>query len=158
MYHIIGGDGKEYGPVSADDLRGWLAEGRANGQTQARPEGTTDWQPLSSLPDFAAPCAIPPVLPTPQRGDSLNKIIPYRNVPALVGYYCAVFALIPIVGIFLGLIALVLGLVGLRQARRNPATGGEVHAWVGIVLGGLCGLGNLALVIWFVMAVSRHRY
>ena len=28
MYLIIGGDGKEYGPISGADLRKWIAEGR----------------------------------------------------------------------------------------------------------------------------------
>ena len=29
-YTIIGGDQKEYGPVTGDDLRQWMAEGRLN--------------------------------------------------------------------------------------------------------------------------------
>jgi len=158
MYFIIGGDGKEYGPVSLDELRRWLAEGRANGQTKARTAGATDWQPLNSLPEFAGLCAPPPVLRphAAPGGDSVNKIIPYRNVPALAGYYCAVFALIPFLGIILGLIAFVLGFVGLRQARLNAAAGGKVHAWIGIILGGLCGFGYLALVVVFIVAASRH--
>ena len=53
MYKIIGGDQKEYGPVSADDLRRWITEGRANARTQVLAEGTTEWKPLSALPEFA---------------------------------------------------------------------------------------------------------
>ena len=53
MYKIIGGDGKEYGPVNADDLRRWIAEGRLNGQSQVKPEGATDWVPLGALAEFA---------------------------------------------------------------------------------------------------------
>ena len=157
MYHIIGGDGGEYGPVSAADLQRWVAEGRVNSQTRTRAEGKSEWQILSSFPEFDGLSAPPPVLQSqPAAGsDTVNKIIPYRNVPALAGYYCAVFALIPFLGILLGVIALVLGLVGLRQARLNPAAGGKVHAWIGILLGGLCGFGYLALVVWFV--VANHR-
>ena len=64
MYKIIGGDGKEYGPISADQLRQWISEGRVNGQTQALIEGTTDWKPLGALSEFtsffsAPPAAIP---------------------------------------------------------------------------------------------------
>jgi len=36
-YFMQGGDGKEYGPVGAEQLRQWVAEGRANAQTQVRP-------------------------------------------------------------------------------------------------------------------------
>ena len=53
MFKIIGGDGKEYGPVSADDLRQWMAQGRANGATKARRDGTEDWKTLGDFPEFA---------------------------------------------------------------------------------------------------------
>jgi hypothetical protein len=53
MYKIIGADQKEYGPVSADQLRLWITEGRVNGQTSIWPEGATEWKPLSTLSEFA---------------------------------------------------------------------------------------------------------
>lgn len=53
MYWMIGGDGKEYGPVEEDQLRTWIAEHRANAQTLVRREGKTDWVALGSLPEFA---------------------------------------------------------------------------------------------------------
>jgi hypothetical protein len=40
MYKIIGADGKEYGPITADQLRAWIVEGRANAQTKVLMEGT----------------------------------------------------------------------------------------------------------------------
>lgn len=157
MYRIIGGDGNEYGPVSAEELQRWLSEGRVNGRTKTQAEGEADWRPLSAIVEFAGLC--PPPLLQPQSApgsDAVNKVIPYRNIPALAGYYCGVFALIPLLGIVLGLIALGLGIVGLRVARSNPAAGGKVHAWIGIVLGGLCGFGYLALLVVFIVAASRH--
>jgi hypothetical protein len=57
MYKIIGADGNEYGPESAEQLRHWIAEGRANGQTLAQAEGTQEWKPLSAFGDFAAALA-----------------------------------------------------------------------------------------------------
>jgi hypothetical protein len=53
MYKIIGGDQREYGPVSADELRRWIAEGRLNAHSLARSENTTEWKPLSAFPEFA---------------------------------------------------------------------------------------------------------
>src|SRR5438105_2078355 len=53
MYKIIGGDRKEYGPVSVDELRHWIAEGRLNGQSLALAEGSVEWRTLSSFPEFA---------------------------------------------------------------------------------------------------------
>jgi len=53
MYKIIGKDGQQYGPVSAEQVRVWIAENRANAQTLAQPEGAPDWKPLGALADFA---------------------------------------------------------------------------------------------------------
>lgn len=53
MFTIIGADGKEYGPVPADKLREWIANGRANAQTQCRRDGETAWSTLGSLPEFS---------------------------------------------------------------------------------------------------------
>ncbi len=38
MYKIIGADGKEYGPVTSEQVRQWITEGRANAQTKVQPE------------------------------------------------------------------------------------------------------------------------
>jgi hypothetical protein len=60
MYKIIGADQKEYGPVSAEQIRQWVAEGRVNAQTLVRPEGETEWKPLSTFPEFSAPLGAAP--------------------------------------------------------------------------------------------------
>lgn len=60
MFTIIGADGKEYGPVTADKLREWIASGRANAQTQCRREGEVAWSTLGSLPEFASGFAATP--------------------------------------------------------------------------------------------------
>jgi uncharacterized membrane protein len=67
MYKIIGADQKEYGPVSADEIRQWLAQGRANGQTPVQMVGDSGWKPLSLCPEFAAALAAspPPIAPLP---------------------------------------------------------------------------------------------
>jgi TM2 domain-containing membrane protein YozV len=64
MYRIIGKDGQQYGPVSAEQLRSWIAENRANAQTLVQADGTQDWKPLGSLPEFAADLKPPPVSAT----------------------------------------------------------------------------------------------
>ncbi|MDB6064447.1 MAG: hypothetical protein JWR26_655 [Pedosphaera sp.] len=91
MYKIIGADLKEYGPVSADELREWIAQGRANGQTAVKLEGTTDWKPLSSFPEFTAnlasspSAAIPPTLPSPADYSSLPSDIAERDYDLDIG-------------------------------------------------------------------------
>jgi len=58
MYKIIGADQKEYGPVTSDQIRQWIAEGRANAQTLARAEGADELKPLSAFPEFAGALGI----------------------------------------------------------------------------------------------------
>jgi hypothetical protein len=65
MYKIRGADQKEYGPVTADQLRQWITEGRANSQTMVQGPESTEWKPLSSFPDFAS---VVPAAPTTTPG------------------------------------------------------------------------------------------
>jgi len=61
MFRVTGIDGQVYGPVSADQLRRWIAERRVNAQSLVLVEGTTEWKPLSALQEFAAEVKPPPV-------------------------------------------------------------------------------------------------
>jgi hypothetical protein len=78
MYKIIGADQKEYGPVTADQVRQWLAEGRANLQTKVLAEGATEWKAIGELPEFAGaapgPAPIAPMMAAPSAGaaDQVN--------------------------------------------------------------------------------------
>ena len=54
MYKIIGADQKEYGPVAVDQVNTWILEGRANGQTLAQAQGSSEWKALLSFPEFAS--------------------------------------------------------------------------------------------------------
>ena len=52
-YTIIGGDNKEYGPVTEAELRQWIAEGRLNAQSRAKSESDAEFRPLAQFPEFA---------------------------------------------------------------------------------------------------------
>lgn len=60
MFTIIGGDGKEYGPATVEQLRGWIAAGRANLDTKAKAAGSDEWRRLGDYPEFATAAATPP--------------------------------------------------------------------------------------------------
>jgi hypothetical protein len=70
------------------------------------------------------------------QGDGTGGLIPYKNPKALIAYYLGIFSFIPLLGIFLGIAAFVLGILGLRDRKRNPVIKGSIHAWIGIVVGG----------------------
>ena len=85
MYKIIGADEKEYGPVPAEQLRQWIAQGRANAQTKVRSEGSADWKALSEFPEFAealgakAAANSPPPKVSSSEGDKLAAEIIARD-------------------------------------------------------------------------------
>lgn len=70
-------------------------------------------------------------------------VVPYKNVPALVGYYLGVFSLIPCLGAVLALGAVPLGIAGLRKARSTPGAHGTAHAITAIVLGSIVLLAHI---------------
>lgn len=125
------------------------------------PESAADWDGRSP---YAAPEArVGAAYERPEdRGEEiLRTIVPVRNKPALVAYYLGVFslaALIPflgVVGIGMGIVAVVQGLKGRRLVLDHPEVKGKIHAWVGILFGGLwatLGLAMHALFLFFIIA------
>jgi len=148
MYKIIGADGKEYGPITAEQLRQWIAEGRANAQTKILLEGTTDWKSLSEFPEFAAS---PPV-PTP----TLTGFAAPRNIaPEQVNGPAVGLMVVAILGFVLQALSLVMNLVGTsflpvqqdNQALANMFSGtlGVVSAIIGLLISGLIFFGALKM-------------
>jgi hypothetical protein len=65
-----------------------------------------------------------------------------RNRAAVQAYRCALYGLIPGVGLLLGGAAIVYGIVGRRRFHEDPELRGLGHAIAGIVLGTLELLSN----------------
>ena len=108
MYKVIGADGREYGPVSADQMKQWIAEGRVNSQTQVGTEGAADWQPISTLPEFAAEVtrsAGPPAVPLPTPASKRSGLAVGSLVLGILGLFT--FGATAIVGLVLGIVAMV---------------------------------------------------
>ena len=81
MFNIIGADGKQYGPVSGEQIRQWIREGRANRASQVQPVDGSEWKSLESLGEFAdafatsssaPPAVAPPAMNVSARAS--NKI------------------------------------------------------------------------------------
>jgi hypothetical protein len=83
MYTIIGGDGKEYGPVADAQVRSWIAAGRANLQTRVRAEGSDEWKTLADFPEILTP-GPGAGLPLAARAGKLDIISCYERSWALL--------------------------------------------------------------------------
>ncbi|TVQ53303.1 MAG: DUF4190 domain-containing protein [Phycisphaerales bacterium] len=148
QYRLRLPDGNEYGPVSMDTIVGWTRQSRVprNASLVEEPDGTV--RPVMDVPElhpfFQAMGA---AASHHDKHSSISSLIPYRNVPALTGYYLSIAALLPIIGLPIGLVAVILGVVGLSRVRANPACKGTVHAWIAIALGTIGFMISLVMLV-----------
>lgn len=151
MYKILGGDGKEYGPISADVLRQWIAEGRANAQTQVQPEGGA-WIALGQLPEFflsfnsnPAPGGAPGTI------SPGTSAAPANNMVGLIGFILSLSSL-PLLcccyGLPLNIAGIVCSAIGLVQIRNAP----ERHSGRGLALTGLI-VGIVSVILGILMLI-----
>jgi len=137
MYKIIGADLKEYGPVSADQLRQWLAEGRVNSQTKIQAADSTEWKAMADVPEFAGllPKALPPS-PTPVAPITPLPTQPKNSQMAVWSMVTGIASLLCCCGWFLlPPASIVLGAVALSQLKAHPELTGRGFAIAGIILG-----------------------
>lgn len=152
-YRIIGADGKEYGPVSTDQLRQWINEGRVDGATRVLVENSLQWMPLASIPGF-----VPPSTPAPPF--SSTGYIPFRrtNSLAVTGMILGILALtlgLCCYGVPFNLLGLVFSIIGLVQINSHPELyDGKGMAISGIVLCVLSILLTAAMFLFFGLAAA----
>jgi hypothetical protein len=154
MYTIIGGDGKEYGPVSAEQVRAWVAGGRANLKTKIKAPGGDEWKSVADFPELTGEApqgAFPGATPAPAYPDpaaDLDILSCYErswallkaNFWPLVGVNLVIMVLFALIGytqfigvffvspLFGGLIAGGLYYYVLLKARGLPTTFGDAFA------------------------------
>jgi hypothetical protein len=127
MYKIIGADGREYGPVSAEQLRQWIAEGRANPQTLMQAVGSTEWKPLTLFQELS-PSMPPTALPAPKTNSMAVAGLVFGLLGLMGGWFCCCGPLFNMLGI-------VFSIVGLSQIKHNPSREtGRGIAMTGLVL------------------------
>jgi hypothetical protein len=166
MYKIIGADKKEYGPISADQMRQWISEGRVSAQTLAQAEGQMDWRPVIAFPEFAdvlgaAPGAAAPAAPVADGGR--EAALSAVKGPAIG---LLVTAILGLIAVALGLIVNVLTLVGVpigmhgmsdpqMQKYFNMAGGGFgiIQNIIGAVIGVLIWRGAAKM-----KALENHQF
>jgi hypothetical protein len=156
MYKIIGADQKEYGPVSADQLRQWLTEGRVNGQTKVQAADSAEWKTLAELPEFAA--LLPKAPPPPVRPAPIAPLPsqPKNSGMAVWAMVLGILSLLCCCGWYvLAPTAIVLGAVALSNLKSHPELTGRGFAIAGIALG-VCAL--LGYGVASIIFVSNPDY
>ncbi len=133
MHYTIQRQAEQYGPYDLMQVRSMAQAGQLF---------ATDlvWAQGSNTPVTVA------TLLQAQQGDATGGVIPYKNGPALIAYYLAVASLIPVIGFFCAIPAFFLGLKGLKKAKAEPHVRGQVHAWIGVLVGGFFTLAYLVAI------------
>ena len=140
MYKIIGADGREYGPITADQLRNWIAEGRATPETRVRAEGAAQWKLLTEYLEFAP--ALARVLPS-RPAPGLIYISPTlrTNSMALAAMLMGILSMTCGVcccccyGLPFNVLGVIFALIALSQIKNDPQSQqGRSLAIVGLVL------------------------
>jgi hypothetical protein len=161
MYRVIGGDGKEYGPVTLEQLKTWIAESRFNAQSRIRSEGSFEWKRASEIPEVAELLGVPVTAPA-------APPLPVENVAAQASQGLAITSLvlgiIGVVAVFCGgllagIAAIICGHIAYNRARRNPAQyAGSGMAMAGFILGYVSlALSLLVLPAMLLPALSRAK-
>jgi len=153
MYKIIGADLKEYGPVSVEQLRQWIREGRVNGQTKVQVADSTEWKSMADCPEFADVWPkTPQSLPTPSVPITPMPAQPRNSQTAVWSLVTGIASLLCCCICILGPVAIVLGIVALSQLKSHPELTGRGFAITGIVLGIVSLL--LGAALWAVLFSS----
>ena len=107
-YMILGGDGQQYGPVTAKEFQAWTRDGRVNGQTQVLATGAAAWVAASTLPELGMAALVVPPIPI---STGPATYAPVANDPAVEArvrsgaswfYWVAALTLITSVSKFVG--------------------------------------------------------
>jgi len=152
-YKVIGGDLKQYGPVTAEELRKWIADGRLNAQSLVQVHGDIEWKQLSTFPEFADAFAGKPTTlgaplpPVPAENGEREAALQRIKGPAIG---LKVTAIIGLALVALGFVINIATLMGYQIIPQQPMTDPQMQK-VFSGLGG--GLGIVQGVVGAVIGV-----
>jgi hypothetical protein len=144
IYKIIGDDGKEYGPATAEQIRQWIAAGRVESRTPVFVTGAAEWNFVGLLPEFAgcfAASATPPPI-APPRGTSAAARMAKSNGYAQAGLVFGILSITCCCCFPFGVLGLIFSLIALSQINANP----HLHTGRGLAIAGLI-LSGLSLLL-----------
>ena len=165
MYTIFGSDNQEHGPVDATVLRRWIAEGRANAQTQAKGKGDANWRPLSAFPEFAndlppgtsaygsvAQPGAPMGMPGQMMYPGAMPVVAPTNGMAVAGMIMGILSLVLLCctyGLPFNMLGIIFSAVALKQLKTNPLQQGRGMAIAGLIMSIIGSVLFLVLLVIF---------
>ena len=136
------------GPVSPEVLQQMAHTGQITPLTLVWSDGMPSWVPAGTLPVLFPPGALERYNAQAADGGAMNLLLPMgpQSGFAIAAGYLGIF------GLFLAplaLLAIIFGVLGLRDLKAHPAKRGKGRAITGIVLGSLVIVGLAALLLIF---------
>jgi len=155
-------NGAQQGPVSLEALQQLAVSGRLGAGDSVWTAGMSTWQPAGQTAGVFPPGAAPPPLPIgyaspapygqPSLGESagVRWLLPVgRSGWAIAAGYLGLLSFI----LFPAPLALICGILAIRDIRKHPDRHGMGRAVFGLIMGIL---GTIALGIMFVAIFSEH--
>jgi hypothetical protein len=135
----------QHGPLTLPQLQQLVASGQIGPATMVWADHLTQWQPVSAFPFLRTPNMVPR-----DDGGALNLLLPIgpQSGFAIAAGYLGLFS----VFLFPAPLAIIFGILALRDLKAHPEKRGMGRAITGIVMGSLVTLGFLALVV-----IGRHH-
>ena len=136
-YTILGSDGKQYGPVTAEQLRGWVRDGRVGADTQVWRSDNASWMAASTLPELGIVTPVAAIAPPIHATAPAHNVELQRRVKSGASwfYWIAGFSIVNSILVATGSnwgFALSLGVTSLTDALAG-GFGGSAKA-VGMTL------------------------
>ena len=161
MYKIIGADGKEYGPVTIEQLRDWLTQKRLSAQTRILAPGSTEWRPAVEVPELAALFSPTPVAPVREVAPpilSASQVRQPRKGMALLSFVLGLSSVVLCLSIIAALPAIVLGHIARSRAKRSPEKyAGSGFGLAGIILGYVSIFATLIFVTMVIQLAPQNQ-
>jgi hypothetical protein len=163
-YKIIGEDGREYGWVTAAQIRQWIAEQRVERQTPIFVDGTNDWSFIGLVPEFAecfAPGSAPATIAPPKPGTGGAGQSSKTNNFALWGMVFGILSLTMACccyGFPFNILGVIFSSIGLSQIKRDPLNSvGRGMALAGLILSiASLALGVLLVLLGLAISLPAH--
>jgi hypothetical protein len=101
----------------------------------------------------------PSARPSPPAPDTVDRLLlPVgRPAAAIAAGYLGLFACFPVVGIVASILAVIFGVLALKQIKRDPTQSGKGRAWFGVIVGAVMILPQVAILVAMIIGLAEHR-